>query len=194
VLEVAGPGPIGSFASGNGPVEPESSVGRTYFVNGGQLKSFSQATFVPLGSIPIPGMTGEAKNLISLGDDGLAFATTAGQVFIARGSLVQGPTADFNQDAQVDGADFLIWQAGLGLNDADHEQGDADGNGRVDEADLAVWQMQFGQVTPPEGAMAIPEPSTALLAGAALLGVRLRRSRLLQRFRQRDVDVALFPA
>jgi hypothetical protein len=163
VLDVAGPGPIGSFASGNGPVEPESSVGRTYFISDGQLKAFSQTTFVPIGSLPIPGLDGSPRNLISLGDDGLAFATSAGKVYIARGSLIEGPTADFNEDNQVDGADFLLWQAGLGVTDAKLGQGDADGNGKVDAADLAVWKQQFGtiDIDGPAGTR-IPEPSGLL--------------------------------
>ena len=60
-----------------------------------------------------------------------------------------GPTAtltsiplqlvDFNSDGSADGADFLIWQRGLGTTGAVRAQGDADGNGVVDAFDLSLW-------------------------------------------------------
>ena len=84
--------------------------------------------------------------------------------------------ADFDQDGDVDGSDFVDWQAGFGTTfltrkgdgDADgdgvvdhadficweHESqpagsplsADFDGNGQVDADDLAIWQAQYGIV------------------------------------------------
>jgi hypothetical protein len=84
--------------------------------------------------------------------------------------------ADFDNDNEVDGADFLIWQRGLG-NGTNNMTGDADGNGLVNAADLAVWKTQFGG--PPAVAVvgAVPEPHAAalvVLAGLALAAVRRR--------------------
>ena len=59
------------------------------------------------------------------------------------------PTADFNADTHINGADFLAWQRGFGKSTgvvlAD---GDADGNGVVDGDDLGVWETQYGLVAP----------------------------------------------
>lgn len=172
VLEVNTPGPIGSFTA-SGPVEPVASTNRTYFIHNNSLKSFNQSTFVPLGTIPIHGMSGSPKNLISLGDDGIAFATTSGQVFIARGSLVQGPTADFDEDGDIDGLDFLAWQGGFGMdvgvgNVAPLANGNANGDHLIDAADLAIWETQYGSPPPVSAFAAVPEPTTATLALAAL--------------------------
>ncbi len=49
--------------------------------------------------------------------------------------------ADFDDDGDVDGEDFLVWQQN-------------EGNGQ----DLALWQQQFGSTT--INAIAVPEPTT----------------------------------
>lgn len=72
------------------------------------------------------------------------------------------PTADFNQDQRVDGADFLTWQRGFG-GAGTLAQGDADGNGAVAGADLSVWRSQFGGTGASALAASVPESSTALL-------------------------------
>jgi hypothetical protein len=88
--------------------------------------------------------------------------------------------ADFDDDDDVDGADFLIWQRGVGLP-GDNSQGDADNNGTVNAADLAVWEDQFGQPVPLlASASTVPEPTSLVLL---LLGLftpgsgRVRRRR-----------------
>lgn len=73
--------------------------------------------------------------------------------------------ADFDQDGDVDGADFLKWQRGFGLGTTLAE-GDANGDNLVDGDDLTVWRNQFGR--PSLSAFAtVPEPAT----GSLLLGV-----------------------
>jgi hypothetical protein len=85
--------------------------------------------------------------------------------------------SDFDSDGDVDGADFLAWQKGVGIDDAAPTQGDANGDGVADAADLEMWKQQaFGAA-----AAAIdraPEPAAAGLAGLACaiaLGLRRRR-------------------
>ncbi|HEX6963031.1 MAG TPA: PEP-CTERM sorting domain-containing protein [Lacipirellula sp.] len=70
-----------------------------------------------------------------------------------------GSPGDFDLDEDVDGADLLLWQRGLG--------GDFDAN------DLADWQANFG--AGPSAIAAIPEPSTIALVAIASLAVVRRR-------------------
>ncbi|HEX6962707.1 MAG TPA: hypothetical protein VF175_12620 [Lacipirellula sp.] len=70
---------------------------------------------------------------------------------------------DFDADGDVDGADFLRWQRGLGTSSAAAANGDADGDRDVDGADLVVWRNGLG-ATIAEAAVSIPEPSALILA------------------------------
>jgi hypothetical protein len=88
-------------------------------------------------------------------------------------------SADFDQDGDVDGRDFLLWQRGYGkLLGANLTDGDADGDGDVDTADLDVYQAQFGPGvidTPPLALGAVPEPGSALLLAGGMLAFALKR-------------------
>ena len=94
--------------------------------------------------------------------------------------VVAPPTdnADFNGDNIVDGADFLIWQAGFGTGN-NLATGDANGDLAVTDADLTIWKNQFGtDPTPAVGAVgAIPEPTTLALAGLAMVAAGLAARR-----------------
>jgi dockerin type I repeat protein len=74
--------------------------------------------------------------------------------------------ADFDDDGNVDGADFLTWQRGLGATGASPAQGDANGDGDVNGNDLATWQRLAG--TTANSITAVPEPVTATLFTLAL--------------------------
>jgi hypothetical protein len=88
--------------------------------------------------------------------------------------------ADFDQDGDIDGADFLTWQRGNGISDgsADLEDGDANDDGDVNGDDLAIWETQFGTAT--VAANPVPEPATwglALMMGVALVAAAGSRRR-----------------
>jgi hypothetical protein len=84
------------------------------------------------------------------------------------------PSADFDNDGDVDGADLLAWQRGVGINDgATRAQGDANNDGAVDAADLAEWSRSFGES--PQLVGTIPEPTTIALVGLAVLPIAHRR-------------------
>jgi hypothetical protein len=75
-------------------------------------------------------------------------------------------SADFNDDGDVDGADFLAWQRGVGLVEgATRGDGDANGDGAVDAADLAVWS---GEVETTPELSSVPEPVCAGMAWSLL--------------------------
>jgi hypothetical protein len=78
-------------------------------------------------------------------------------------------SADFDADGDVDGADFLLWQRGLGTTGtAQLINGDANGDTNVNAADLAVWQAQFSGTPASAAVSAVPEPvSVALIVSAA---------------------------
>lgn len=84
---------------------------------------------------------------------------------------------DFDGDGDVDGADFLTWQRGLGLTgQPDATTGDADDDGDVDPDDLVLWKSHFGGS--PSAVSAVPEPGSLGLivaAGAVLAAIRRRR-------------------
>ncbi len=93
------------------------------------------------------------------------------------------PNADFDGDGVVTNADFLVWQAGLGLTgQVDRSRGDADRNGVVDELDLAVWKSQFGTSPAARAAAAnVPEPGGAGLALAAAAAIAAAAPRVRRR-------------
>lgn len=85
-------------------------------------------------------------------------------------------SGDYDLDSDVDGADFLLWQRSLGSTT--NLAADGDGNGSVGAEDYAIWCDHFGQGG---NAGAVPEPSSLLLAGMAILPL-FRRASLLVSF------------
>jgi hypothetical protein len=86
---------------------------------------------------------------------------------------------DFDFDADVDGADFVIWQTNFPkASGATFGTGDADGDGDVDGADFVVWQTNFPR-SPAPGISPVSEPTSCILAlaGFAIGIFASRRSR-----------------
>ena len=78
--------------------------------------------------------------------------------------------ADFDEDGDVDGDDFLAWQTGFGTQSgAMKPDGDYDNDGDVDGDDFLGWQSEFGSVAG-DGSTAVPEPGSLLLLFAGALG------------------------
>jgi hypothetical protein len=70
---------------------------------------------------------------------------------------------DFDNDHDVDGADFAVWQTNFPLTTgATVATGDADGDGDVDGADFVAWQTNFPTSAGP-GVSPVPEPSSIIL-------------------------------
>ena len=77
-------------------------------------------------------------------------------------------SADFDGDGDIDGVDFMTLQQGFGTGTT-HAEGDANHNGSIDSADLAIWESQYGSPAPLAAISSVPEPSTAIIAGACFL-------------------------
>lgn len=92
------------------------------------------------------------------------------------GPLVPRVAGDFDDDLDVDGNDFLVWQRTLGSRT--NLSADANGNGVVDVADLALWRTARDAQSLGTASHGTPEPSAALLALVAAMGIAARRSRL----------------
>lgn len=105
-----------------------------------------------------------------------------GKQLVFRPSL-GGLSADFTKDGQVDGADLLRWQRGVGLTrQATTTTGDATGEGAVTGADLAKWAAQFAAADGSASSMTAPEPGCeALLLGAVMMLLSHPRSRRRRR-------------
>jgi hypothetical protein len=82
-------------------------------------------------------------------------------------TTVDGP--DFNGDGVVNGLDLAVWQSGFGLN----ATGDADGDGDTDGRDFLAWQRE--QVNPLTSFVAVPEPTSLLLASLVAMSFGVRR-------------------
>jgi T5SS/PEP-CTERM-associated repeat protein len=78
------------------------------------------------------------------------------------------PTADFDNDGDVDGADLTQWQGDFGVNALSN----ADGDGDSDGADFLAWQRQLGSGVPSVAASeVVPEPESALLFAFGIVRV-----------------------
>ena len=79
------------------------------------------------------------------------------------------------RQADVDGTDFLLWQAGYPTSTgASHLLGDADYDGDVDGIDFLLWQRNYPY---PAALSSVPEPnSLALLVIGSLWMLRRQRT------------------
>lgn len=78
---------LGTFtgvAPGGVPqVRPAVDRGVVYFLANAALRAYDLQTFVPLGAaFTVPGVSGDTRSLIRVGQTGLAFRTSGGQVFL----------------------------------------------------------------------------------------------------------------
>jgi phospholipase/lecithinase/hemolysin len=88
---------------------------------------------------------------------------------------------DYNQNGEVDAADYVVWRDTVGQMGAGLA---ADGNGdrQIDAADFNVWRANFGATAILATASTltpVPEPATALVSPIVLFAgqfVRIRRS------------------
>ncbi|MBA3482676.1 MAG: hypothetical protein H0T51_12755 [Pirellulales bacterium] len=93
-----------------------------------------------------------------------------------------GVLGDFDEDEDVDGADFLLWQRTLGTTVAEGSGADGSDNGVVDAADLAIWQTHFGETAGTAAAvlfshaMGVPEPGALSMAFFGAVSIAAHRA------------------
>jgi hypothetical protein len=97
--------------------------------------------------------------------DEVAVGTSFDEVLAAVSVAPPGTPGDFDDDDDVDGRDFLIWQRG----------GSPGGVGDAD--DLADWQEFYGTQPPLTAVTAVPEPASLAMLALALVPVAFGRKR-----------------
>lgn len=93
---------------------------------------------------------------------------------------------DYDRNAVVDAADFVLWRKNIGQYLVQYNGADGSGNGIVDQADYNTWRTHFAAPTGTGAgsAGAIPEPATIwLMLGceSVFLLLHERRFRLAER-------------
>jgi hypothetical protein len=101
---------------------------------------------------------------LTFNSQGQLYVADRGDSVIWQFEILAIQYADFDEDGDIDGADFLKWQRG-----ETPEMGSAE--------ELALWEAQYGTTVPPLSATsaAVPEPTTCVLALAALCLAMSRR-------------------
>ena len=149
---------------------------------GGDWPPDTEGASIYLESLAADPNDGGANWNLSQGDDqiGSFYASNvtvlhAGGDVGTPGMFVAGAVedADFDNDNDVDGDDFLIWQRGYPTGS--HAEGDANEDNLVNAADLTIWESQYGSAPPLQAIAAVPEPASV---GLVILALLIRPGRL----------------
>jgi hypothetical protein len=147
----------------------------TEFKTSGSTALAGGGTVLNLGT-PITTSAGP----LDVDDFSFQFSLSTGQIM--NGIVKFGPlptftpnAADYDDDGDVDGADFLVWQRALGATVTPGTGADGSNNGKVDAADLTLWKTNFGSAT--AAAAAVPEPAGLALVILAMAPIVARGPR-----------------
>lgn len=142
-------------------------------VNSGSVNSARDIAFDAAGNIHFVS-SGEARyRVIAPGGNTTAITSWDGNLYdfeITTATAPEGIIGDFNDDGDVDAADYTVWRDNLGStvvlpND--------DSPGTVDNSDYSDWVTNFG-MSGGSGAIAggaVPEPASAGLLLIGLIGI-----------------------
>ncbi len=137
---------------------------------GQNLEGLTVGPRLPNGDWILLGVVDDGGSADFLSSNTIVAFTAASAVAIPFGPV----TGDFDQDGDLDGADFLDWQRGLGgttlagIGDGNHD-------GQVTAADLALWENQFGAAAALAKVQAVPEPTTLGMGLMFAIAIALRR-------------------
>jgi hypothetical protein len=166
------------------PFNASSEVVVEMNIVGDQLSAYAWLADDPNGKPAEPQATA-TDSTFTAGVSGIAFKedednTTATFRYVAARDtpFVDSVAGDYDDDFDVDGADFLVWQQDLGS--ASELAADGSGNGVVDGDDLPVWAGAFG-ATPPAAAAAQPAPEPASFVSALMASLVLAHSSATRR-------------
>jgi hypothetical protein len=90
------------------------------------------------------GKTSNLSNVIKVALNDLPPGSVGAESTVSVIGETTGPIGDYDDNGQVDGADFLLWQRTLGAAANPGTGADGSGNAVVDGEDLGVWQDNFG--------------------------------------------------
>ncbi len=129
------------------------------------------------GNVYLSSNITERLQVFSPGGSWTAITNSNGTFSLVPFGIPPGTAGDYNNDAVVDAADYVVWRKLLGTNTQLQNEGDGVTPGMVTDEDYTTWRTNFGSVTPPgagSSVAAVPEPSAILLAmlGLAMLGAR----------------------
>jgi hypothetical protein len=95
------------------------------------------------------GQVGHTYSFYSIATDNVGHAETAPVTADTTTTIVPAPLPDYNGNAAVDAADYVMWRKTLGANGLMPYSG-ADGNGNrtVDQLDYNEWRSHFGSSVP----------------------------------------------
>lgn len=122
-----------------------------------------------------PGSTGTVFTSIGTSTTvGNLAAATISTIVRTNFTPVGMPSADYNQNGIVDGADYVVWRNTLGQSVPNGTGADGSNNGMIDDADYTFWRSRFGL---PMGAGsggslstgAIPEPTSLFLLAVGMI-------------------------
>lgn len=126
------------------------------------LPEFGLALINPDGTITyIPNRDFDGSDSFTyLASDGNGGSTSA-TVFVEVSPVLDG---DYNEDGEVNIADYVVWRNTLGAAGEPFAGADGDGSGLVDAEDYVVWKNHFGQTAAPPIAASLaarvaPEPT-----------------------------------
>jgi hypothetical protein len=91
-----------------------------------------------------------------------------------------GLLGDYDEDADVDGADFLLWQRTLSATVSEGSGADGNSNGVIDAEDLAIWETHFGETAAAavlsSHATSVPEPGSLSMAFFGAVSIAAHRA------------------
>ncbi len=184
---------FGEFATNSGPlfaVEVDDLVQRDDFsnlssLNNGHLAPFEEIRLTHNGvekslrqiiDDALPGSVSRTDLRFGVGPDGEIYVLNKHDGIIRKLVSVSGIIeGDADRDGDVDGADFLSWQRGIGKSDGNWSDGNFNGDNTIDILDLAIWQQNYGSALPWTASQSVPEPTSLLLVLGILTPTFFRR-------------------
>jgi hypothetical protein len=120
--------------------------------NGGPTMTHALLAGSPAINSGDPAAMGGVGNVPLLDQRGAPFARVAGGRIdigaIERQPIPPAVFGDYNQNGEVDAADYVVWRKTLNQSISLFSGADGDGDGTIDQGDYVVWRAHFGTTLP----------------------------------------------